>query len=110
MPLKPYDNGDIGFDDWADVMRQFDVKEDPRPSQVLYTWYDSDGSYSFSAYVVYRKGRHYYTVTGSHCSCYGLEGQWEPEQYTKTQLIEALRKSKRDEQEDAVLATLEATE
>ena len=21
----------------------------------------------------------FYEVTGSHCSCYGLEGQWDPE-------------------------------
>lgn len=101
--------GDYGFDDWAGVLSAFGVKEDPKPSQVFLADYDMEG-YGGRAYVVYRKGRSYYTVSGSHCSCYGLEGQWEPEKYTKQQLIEALKKSSRDKREDELLATLEATE
>jgi len=31
------------------------------------------------AFVVFEKDGHLYTVSGSHCSCYGLEGQWTPE-------------------------------
>lgn len=43
-----------------------------------YTYEDYDGS----AYVLFRKDGKLYTVNGSHCSCYGLEGQWEPEPTT----------------------------
>jgi hypothetical protein len=99
----------MGWDNWQDVQHSFDMKE-PEPSQVLLAFYDSDGSYDCSTYVIYRKGRSYYTVSGGHCSCYGLEDQWKPEEYTKLQLIEALRKAQRDEHEDAVLKELEATE
>ncbi len=37
-------------------------------------YYDGD------AFVLFRKDGKYYEVNGSHCSCYGLEGQWEPEE------------------------------
>jgi hypothetical protein len=35
--------------------------------------------YDGCALVVYEKGGTLYEVNGSHCSCYDLEGQWEPE-------------------------------
>lgn len=81
-----------GFDTWADVQREFqiDLKE---PSQVLYAGYDRDG-YDGSAQVVYRQGRRYYVVEGGHCSCYGLEGQFDPTEYRgKRELRTALEKA-----------------
>lgn len=38
------------------------------------------GNYEGAAYVLFRKGDQLFEVYGSHCSCYGLEGQWEPEE------------------------------
>jgi hypothetical protein len=49
---------------------------------VLLAFYDTP-SYEGYALVIYRNGDTYYSVSGSHCSCYGLEGQWEPTDYTK---------------------------
>lgn len=46
--------------------------------------------YSGSAFVLFRRDGRLHEVNGSHCSCYGLEGQWEPEETS----IEALRKGK----------------
>jgi len=43
--------------------------------------------YSGSADVLYRDGNTYFYVSGSHCSCYGLEDNWEPEAYTLETLI-----------------------
>jgi len=43
--------------------------------------------YSGDAFVLFRKEGKLYEVNGGHCSCYGLEGQWEPEETT----AEALR-------------------
>lgn len=48
-----------------------------------YTYED----YSGDAFVLFRKGDKLYEVNGGHCSCYGLEGQWDPEETT----VEALR-------------------
>lgn len=43
-------------------------------------------NYSGSAFVLFEKDGNLYEVNGSHCSCYGLEDQWEPDETT----IEAL--------------------
>ena len=50
------------------------------------------GSYDGEAVVIYRQADRYYFVSGSHCSCYGLEGQWDPEEYSAELLVEALRR------------------
>jgi hypothetical protein len=46
---------------------------------ILFASYDVDG-YEGSALVLYEQGGKLYEVHGSHCSCYGLEGQWDPEE------------------------------
>jgi hypothetical protein len=37
-------------------------------------------NYSGDAFVLFEEGGKLYEVSGSHCSCYGLEGQWHPEE------------------------------
>jgi hypothetical protein len=37
-------------------------------------------NYSGDAFVLYRKNGNLYEVNGGHCSCFGLEDQWEPEE------------------------------
>jgi hypothetical protein len=72
------------FDNWADVQQQFAIK-DKEPTEVILAVYDQE-SYEGSALVVYRQGRQYFTASGSHCSCYGLEDQWAPEAFNKRDL------------------------
>lgn len=71
------------FNRWSskeDVARDFgiDVKE-LKSVEILYADYSYE-DYSGSAFVLFRKGKKYYEVHGSHCSCYGLEEQWSPEE------------------------------
>ena len=56
---------------------------------VLLASYGTD-SYSGSAFVLFRNNKdgQLYECHGSHCSCYGLENQWEEDPTT----IESLRK------------------
>ena len=42
----------------------------------------SQGNWSGDAFVLFRKGGELFEVNASHCSCHGLEGQWEPEPTT----------------------------
>lgn len=51
----------------------------PTDEQILYARYESYG-YEGSAFVLFERDGKLYEVNGSHCSCYGLEGQWEPEE------------------------------
>jgi hypothetical protein len=57
----------------------------PGNAEILLAWYGS-GDYAGSSCVLYRLGRTLYEVNGSHCSCNGVEGQWEPEETTTTAL------------------------
>jgi hypothetical protein len=50
--------------------------------EVLFALYDRSEPYSGSAFVLFERDGKLYEVHGSHCSCYGLEGQWEPEETT----------------------------
>lgn len=90
---------DIYFNDWASpnflnkhgqdaLIRDFGIEEAALDGvEVLLASYTYE-HYSGSALVVFRKDGKLYEVNGSHCSCYGLEGQWEPEETS----VEALRK------------------
>lgn len=68
------------FDSKEDVAHQFNISlEDLKDCKILYASYEC-GNYEGSAFVLYEEGGKFYEVNGSHCSCYGLEGQWEPEE------------------------------
>lgn len=91
------------FSSWEDVVREFtgtNYADFPasvpnNPDEVLYARYHQD-MYDGCAFVIWREGEKYYTLYGSHCSCYGLEeGGWDPEEYqNKELLLKALEKSK----------------
>lgn len=86
-----------------DVFRDFDGErwgnyrndDDPVPlaekpafagAEILLASYGTP-SYEGYAFVLFKRDGKLWEVNGSHCSCYGLEGQWEPEETT----VEALR-------------------
>lgn len=79
------------FTCWTDVQQAFDMKQ-AEPDEVLLAQYETPSYEGYAMVVYYDKGS-YYVVDGSHCSCYGLEGQWEPIEYeTKELVIECIRK------------------
>lgn len=80
------------FSSWADVQYEFE-KSVPEPEEVLLAVYEYE-SYDGNALVIYRNGDRYYWVEGGHCSCYGLEGQWRPEEFTKEELVAAIERIK----------------
>ena len=51
---------------------------------ILFASY-GEANYSGDAWVLFEKENELFEVNGSHCSCFGLEGQWRPE---KVSLIE----------------------
>lgn len=100
-------NAPILLNNWAgetvkDVLIDFDgarwssyrdddaipVEEKPefKDAEILLASYGTP-SYEGYAFVLFRRDGKLYEVNGSHCSCYGLEGQWAPEEAT----VEALR-------------------
>lgn len=63
----------------------------PTDAEIIYAAYGTEEAYSGSAFVVFERDGVLYEVHGGHCSCHGLEGQWEPEETTWA----ALRKGNR---------------
>lgn len=83
----------VFYGDWScvdDMVRDFSIdKKDLKGVTILFAWYEYE-DYSGSAFVLFRYKRKLYEVNGSHCSCYGLEDQWEPEETS----VEAVLKRK----------------
>jgi hypothetical protein len=48
--------------------------------------------YQGDAFVLFERDGKLFEVNGNHCSCYGLEDQWEPEETTKDALMHRLEK------------------
>lgn len=81
----------IYLHDWAEsklegLKKDFEISDaDLDGANILlasYTYAD----YSGSAFVLFARDGKFYEAGGSHCSCYGLEGQWNPEEADLTEL------------------------
>ncbi|WP_405101644.1 hypothetical protein [Oceanobacillus sp. FSL H7-0719] len=53
--------------------------EEYKDVNVLFASY-GEGNYSGDAWVLFEREGKLYEVNGGHCSCYGLEGQWDEEE------------------------------
>ena len=68
------------FSNEDDVYNNFQItKRDEDKINILLAWYGYK-SYSGYAFVLFEQNGKLYEITASHCSCYGLEGQWKPEE------------------------------
>jgi hypothetical protein len=65
------------FNNSLGVFQNFELK-DSNGINILFASYGC-ANYEGYAFVLFEKDNSLYEVNGSHCSCYGLEGQWEPE-------------------------------
>jgi hypothetical protein len=79
----------FGWNNFPDMVRSFlgynpqdtGYRCSVRPEQVLFAAYSYE-DYSGTASVLIEQGGNLFEVYGSHCSCNGLEGQWEPKPVT----------------------------
>ena len=63
-----------------DVIREFCVESELFVGiEILHAFYSYE-EYEGTAFVLFRQDEKLYEVHGSHCSCYGLEEQWHPEE------------------------------
>jgi hypothetical protein len=66
-----WDNYEQMAQEWGD----YGGKE----AAILFALYDG-GGYDGWAIVIFEQDGKLFEVNGSHCSCYGLEDQWNPEE------------------------------
>ena len=83
------------WSDKADMLKSFhyygeSVVDLTEGYEVLLAYYDE--CYEGSAFVLLSKDGELYEVNGGHCSCYGLEGQWDVEHTTPEALLHRLDK------------------
>ena len=75
------------FESQEDMIREFAISAEQLVGvEILYACYEP-GDYSGSVHVIFRKEGKMYEVNGSHCSCYGLEDQWVPEETSVAALL-----------------------
>lgn len=79
------------FECFEDVESEFQVslahKENFRVLFAIYTY----EYYNGDAFVLFEENGELFEVNGGHCSCYGLEGQWEPEKTSEEALLHRLK-------------------
>lgn len=81
--------------DWATSQREgmmtdFYIDEAAlEGAEILFATYTYE-DYSGSAHVLFRREGKFFEVVGGHCSCYGLEEQWDPEEVTIEFLLQRI--------------------
>lgn len=68
------------FSSIDDVRSQFQISSEAiHDAEVVLAWY-GNGDYCGSAYVLFVRNGKLWEVHASHCSCNGIEGQWDPQE------------------------------
>lgn len=75
--MEAYWSGFNGIDGLRVDFDAAAIQDFPSDADILFAAYDSR-NYEGDATVLFRRGADLFMVTASHCSCYGLEGQWVP--------------------------------
>lgn len=87
-----------GFENWngdeyGSVAKNFSAEIGPEP-ELVYAVY-STPAYEGSATVIFKRDGKWFEASGGHCSCYGLEGQWEPTELNPQEHLAAVAAGKR---------------
>lgn len=77
-------SNEVFIDGWYDLegmLRDFKIGAgEVEGYNLIVAAYDTSDAYSGDAFVLLEKDGVYYEVNGGHCSCYGLEDQWNLEE------------------------------
>lgn len=86
----------VFLNDWSEskligVMSGFEIKyQDLKGKSILLASYENE-DYEGYAYVLLTDGVNLFEVHGSHCSCYGLEEQWDIEETTAESILKRVK-------------------
>ena len=87
-------NKQVFLGNWADVndvIRDFGISLEAVDGCNFITASYYDECYEGNAYVLFEKNGMLYEVCGIHCSCHGLENQWEPQETSRESLRHILK-------------------
>lgn len=75
---------------WSDVSKDA-VLNEHKNINILFASY-GNANYTGDAWVLFEQDGKLYEVSGGHCSCHGLEDQWNPEEVVLKELEHRLLK------------------
>lgn len=68
---------------------------------IFYSYYQYEDYSGYGHLVGYdTETDEFFYNSGSHCSCYGLEDQWSPEEYTYEQLVAYIKRVVNENDDD----------
>ena len=79
----------VGLDSWGELCELFRIPSATPEPEFIYSDYSVRG-FEGDAQVVFMRDGDWHYVHAMHCSCHGLEDQWEPEAFDPILHIEAL--------------------
>lgn len=80
------------FKDKADMIREFNAKTEQFTNiEILFANYIYE-DYTGQACVIFKKDDKLFELSASHCSCYGLEDQWEDDNIKELSYDEVVKK------------------
>lgn len=81
------------FESWGDVVDEFGLDPlTPEPDDV-FAAYEEEGYEGIALVIIRKPGGLFDVVEGSHCSCYGLDGQFDPTvDMPKAAVVEMLKR------------------
>jgi hypothetical protein len=99
--LKKWSQSGYGKSGRKALMQDFNLKKDDLNDIIILLAYYTYHNYQGDAFVLFynKKTDKLYEVNGSHCSCYGLEGQWEPEETSIKVLYHRFKKGRLNNKE-----------
>lgn len=68
------------FKNTKNIIEDYEAPDGALDGATLHLAWYGYGDYCGQSLVIFERNGQLYEVNGSHCSCYGLEGQWEPEE------------------------------
>ena len=85
-----------------EIINEFEIPKETLKNFDVIIWDYTYENYQGSAFLLLqdKNTNKLYEVNGSHCSCYGLEGQFELEEVTKKELMFRLENNKNYGAED----------
>ena len=89
-------NDEQEIKDW--IVKEFQIEKELIHDIELLIADVDNGGYDGDAYFLFRQGGKYYEVFGSHCSCYGFEDQWKPEETTLKYMLSDMWPRRNDEE------------
>jgi hypothetical protein len=81
------------FASWDDVRSNYGDDCPTEEPRFVFAQYETPAYEGYSTVITSTGADDFFIVEGSHCSCFGLEGQWEPTRHDSADLRKMMEAS-----------------